>query len=63
VVIAIIAVLAGLLVPSLRQARDAAIRENCAVQMKQVTLASTIYSMIADWTVWAADMQNDIDNL
>jgi len=50
-------------VPSLRQARDAAIRENCAVQMKQVTLVSTIYSMIADWTVWAADMQNDIDNL
>ena len=31
--------------------------------MKQVTLVSTIYSMIADWTVWAADMQNDIDNL
>ena len=44
VVIAIIAILAALLLPSLSAARESARRIKCAANLKQISLASTMYA-------------------
>ena len=52
VVIAIISILASLLLPSLRLAKQAAWRTGCASNLKQIGLAQSFYA--GDFTVWAA---------
>jgi len=48
VVIAIIAILAALLLPAIQQAKEMAIKIQCANQMKQIALA--MHNYLTDWT-------------
>ncbi len=50
VVIAIIAILASLLLPALRHAKDMALRIQCASNLKQVDLSNRLYTH--DWDEW-----------
>lgn len=55
VVIAIIAILIGILLPSLAAARDVAHTTVCAQNLRQMGLAMTVYATDYDDQVWPAD--------
>jgi len=55
VVIAIIAVLLGILLPSLAGARDAGQQTACASNLRQITLAATLYAQDNKDQIWPAD--------
>ena len=47
IVIAIIAILAGMLMPALSQAREKAVAVNCSSRLKQIGTADSFYQ--SDW--------------
>ena len=62
VVISIIALLMGILMPSLSRARGTALKIKCASQMRQIGLAFELYSIDwDDWIITAKDVRAHID--